>query len=109
LAEAVEEAADLFGPVDVVGVLVEEGQQQLFPSLAVAGLAGWAGPAGEVCVSVDFGGIVDSELAEPVVYRLELGFAAEDDAVELADRCWWCGAGCGGRPVVGGRTTPGGG
>ena len=83
----VEEGADLFGgAVDVVGVLVEEGEKELFPPLAVAGLAGSAGPAGEVLDGpVDLGRLVDAELAEPVVDGLELVFASEDDAVELAD------------------------
>jgi hypothetical protein len=49
LAEVVEEGADFFGgAVDVVGVLVEEGEKEFFPSLAVAALAGSAGSAGEV-------------------------------------------------------------
>ena len=75
----VEEGADFFGgAVDVVGVLVEEGEKELFPSLAVAGLAGWAGSAGEVLYGlVDFGRLGDAELAEAVVDGLELGFASK--------------------------------
>jgi hypothetical protein len=41
LAEVVEEGADLIGgTVDVVGVLVEKGQEHFFAPLPVAGLAG---------------------------------------------------------------------
>ena len=60
LAEVVEEGADFFGgSVNLVGVLVEEGQEQLFAAFAVAGLAGTAGTAGEVLDgAVDVGGFV---------------------------------------------------
>lgn len=87
LTEAVEEGADFFGgPVDLVGVLVEEGEEQLFAALTVAVLAGWAGPAGEVLDGpVHWGGLVDAELAEPVVNRSELLLLPEDDAAEFAD------------------------
>ena len=61
-------------------------RRSLFPPLAVAGLAGPAGLAGEVLDGpVDLGRFVDAELAEPVVDGLELVFLPEDDAVELAD------------------------
>lgn len=87
LAEVVEECADLLGGlVDSVGVLVEQSEKQSFAPLAVAGLAGGAGPAGQVLDGAGgLVGFVDAELAEPAVERLELVFAPEDQAVELAD------------------------
>ena len=62
LTKVVEEGPDFFrGAVDFVGVLVEEGEKELFPPLAVAGLAGSAGPAGEVLDGpVNLGGFVDA-------------------------------------------------
>ena len=83
----VEEGAELFGSlVDFVGVLVEEGEEELFPALAITGLAGSAGPASEVLYCpVDFGRLVDAEFSESFVHGLELFFAPEDDPVELAD------------------------
>jgi hypothetical protein len=83
----VEEGADLLGgPVDLVGVLVEKGEQELFASVAVGGLAGSAGQACELLDGlVDPGGLVYAELAEPFVDRPELVLLSEDDAVELAD------------------------
>lgn len=66
LAEMVEEGADLVGgAVDVVGVLVEEGEEHLFASLPVAGLAGpWPmivdGTDNEVAAAGYPGGIADT-------------------------------------------------
>jgi hypothetical protein len=79
----VGEGPDLFGgAVNVVGVLVEEGEEQLFAAFAVAaGLAGSAGTAGEVLDgAVDVGGFVDAELAEPLVDGFELVLLSEDNA-----------------------------
>ena len=52
--------------------MVEKGEKELFPSLAVAGLAGSAGPAREVLDGpVNLGRLVDAKLAEAVVDGLE--------------------------------------
>jgi hypothetical protein len=87
VAEVVEETAEfLGGAVDVVGVFVEQREEKFFPPFAVAGLTGWAAPAGQVLYGpVDFSRLIDAQLAEPVVHGLELGFATEDDAVQVAD------------------------
>ena len=85
LTEVVEEGADLVGSaVDVVGVLVEEGEEPT-PS------GSWSAGFGSVCrvrfwiSPVDFARFVYAQLAEAVVDRFELFFFSEDDAVQVAD------------------------
>ena len=79
----VEEGADLFGRlVDAVAVVVEEGEEHLLASLAVTGLASRARLARERLYRASrLTGLVDAELAEPIVNRPELAFFAEDDPV----------------------------
>jgi hypothetical protein len=87
LAKVIEEGADLLScSVDLVGVVVEEGEQKLLAPLPVAVFAGPARLAGDVVDSlIDLVRFLDPDLAESFVDGFELAFSAKDDAVELAD------------------------
>jgi len=85
-AEVVEEATVLVGKVvEVVGVVVEEGGEELFASFSVGGSGWWFFPGDGFHPKFSFGGFADTELAESLVEGFELVFSSEDDFVQLVD------------------------
>jgi hypothetical protein len=87
LAEVVDDASQLFDVlVEGVGVLVEDGEQQLLATLPVAPLSRRAGDSGDLLHGLFRRGRVgDPELAEPLVHRLELSRPAEKPCIQLVD------------------------
>jgi hypothetical protein len=84
----VEESADLLSSaIYAVGVPVEESEEHLLAPFAVTGLASGARPPGDRLDGAGrLGGLVDTDLAEPVVNGAELAVSPQEEAVKLADR-----------------------
>ena len=69
-----------------VGVLVEDGEEQLLAPFPVAPLLCCAGDPGDLLDGLfGCGGVGDAELAEPFVHRFNLSVPAEEPGVQMVD------------------------